>query len=128
MKKMNEQLNFMKEMINGFESIEERIATLERIIDNFIKEADTKQVETKNIMAIDEAADFIGYAPSTIRRFTHERKIPYHKRNKRLYFVKSELTAWMLEKRVKTADEIEKEAASYIRKTKTNNKTKNNGN
>lgn len=113
---MNEQLNFMKSLIAGLEAIETRIANLEVAVSTIMAKEPQNGERAEDIMTIDEAAHFLGYAPSTIKRFTNERTIPHHKRNKRLYFVRAELTSWMLADRIKTDAEVKREASDYTRK------------
>ena len=105
----------MKHLIAGLEAIETRIANLEAVVCAMNKEPQ-KGERPEDIMTINEAAQLLGYAPSTIKRFTRERTIPHHKRNKRLYFVRAELTSWMLADRIKTDAEVKREASAYTRK------------
>lgn len=58
-----------------------------------------------------EAAAFTGYKPSWIFQMASSRppRIPHFKRGSRLFFLESELTAWLLQNKRRTADELEKE-------------------
>jgi len=44
---------------------------------------------------IDDAAKIINLSKPTIYGLVHKNKIPYRKKGKRLYFLKSELIAWI---------------------------------
>ncbi len=83
-------------------------------------------VETeKKVMTVDEAAAYTGYTSIYIYKLAHRREIPYHKRGGRLFFVKKELTEWMLSHRVPTKEETERTATTYVMKYK-NHQTKTN--
>lgn len=47
-----------------------------------------------------EAADFIGLAEFTLRRYVSEKKIPYYKIGSRVFFKPEELEAWINSRRV----------------------------
>jgi len=49
-------------------------------------------------MTIQEAAYYLSLARQTIYGLVNNNKIPYHKKGKRLYFIESELTEWILNK------------------------------
>jgi len=44
----------------------------------------------------------------------HNRKIPCYKRGQRLYFSREEINNWLSIGRIKTMDEIAKEADDYL--------------
>lgn len=44
---------------------------------------------------VDQAAEFLDLSKQTIYTLACRRKIPYHKRGKRLYFEKETLTEWV---------------------------------
>ena len=71
---------------------------------------------TKRALNMDDAVLFTGLSRSHLYKICGFRKIGYYKSNggKYTYFDKSELTDWMLHRRVKTTDELETEAANYI--------------
>jgi len=73
----------------------------------------------KEIFNFNEACTFLDYSKSYLYKLTHSRQIPHYKPNgKKLYFKRSDLEAWLLRNRVKTADEIEQEAIEYVVKKK----------
>ena len=61
-----------------------------------------------------EAALFTGLSKGHLYRLTSERQIPHYKKNRKLYFKKSELEAWLLADRVLTAAEIDSQATTYV--------------
>lgn len=56
---------------------------------------------------IQQASTFLGLAVQTIYQKVCELEIPFHKKGKKLWFLKSELDAWLRKGRQKTRQEIE---------------------
>lgn len=48
----------------------------------------------------DEAAQYIGVAPSTMRKWVYERFVPFRKHGRKVLFCKDDLDRWSEEKRV----------------------------
>jgi excisionase family DNA binding protein len=72
-------------------------------------------IATKEFLTFAEAAQFIGVSDSWLYKLTMQRQIPHFKpRGKMLYFNRLELEAWIQQNRIKTSDEIEQEAATYL--------------
>ena len=66
--------------------------------------------------SVEEAAAYLGLSVSYVYRLTSERRIPFFKSRggKRVYFKRADLDAWAYGRRVKTADEIDQEAATRL--------------
>jgi len=68
---------------------------------NIIRAAATEALQAMEIrqadrlMNVKEAARFLDLAPQTLYGFTSQRKIPFIKRGKKLYFKQTELEAWL---------------------------------
>ena len=79
-------------------------------------------LNVKKVLTMNEAAKFIGLSKSHLYKLVCYKHIPYYKSEggKITYFNKDELTAWMLQNRIKTTNEIESEAADYCTKSKIN--------
>jgi excisionase family DNA binding protein len=63
--------------------------------------------------------DFCKYHPDhpakpTVYAWIGQRSIPYHKKGKKLMFLKSEIDSWLKEGRRKTAAEIQAEAQQFV--------------
>ena len=71
-------------------------------------------IGAKAVLDIDEASVFTGFSKGHLYRLTSERQIPHYKKNRKLYFKKSELEAWLLEDKVMTAKDIENQATTYV--------------
>lgn len=63
-----------------------------------------------SLLNLSEAAAFVGLKPSWLYQLTSTRKVPHFKRGRKLFFSKSELSQWLLENRVKTISELDREA------------------
>lgn len=67
----------------------------------------------KSVLSVEEAAIFLGFAPSYIYKLTMRNQIPFYKPNgKMVYFKKDELEAWMTQNRVSTSEELEDKAVN----------------
>lgn len=80
-----------------------------------------KQVITPTdepLMSVIETAEFLDLAVPTIYGLVQRAEIPVNKKGKRLYFLKSELTAWVKTGRKKTHTEIECNADQYLKTRK----------
>jgi excisionase family DNA binding protein len=69
----------------------------------------------KTALTMSEAALLTGLSKSHLYKLVCYKKIPHYKSDggKLTYFDKGELTAWQLQHRVKTVEELETEAATY---------------
>ncbi len=69
-------------------------------------------IGAKPVLNLEEAVVFTGLSKGHLYRLTSEKQIPYYKKCRKLYFKKSELEDWLLERRVSTQDEIEAQATT----------------
>ena len=67
-------------------------------------------------MDVNEAQKYIPGHPAvqTIYGWTFNNMIPYHKVGKRIYFVKSELDAWLSKEQHKSQEDLREEAEEYV--------------
>ncbi len=65
-------------------------------------------------MVFDATCKYIPCSRSYLYKLTSKNLIPHSKRGKKLYFIKSELDAWLIENKVKTIDEIKEEVNMKI--------------
>ena len=71
-------------------------------------------INAKAVLDLDDTVLFTGFSKGHLYRLTSERQIPHYKKNRKLYFRKSELEAWLLEEKVLTNAELDSRAATYI--------------
>ena len=69
----------------------------------------------KKVLTLDETALYTGLSKSHLYKLTSSRGIPCYKpRGKYIYFDRDELEQWLLQNRIKTSEELEAEAATYV--------------
>lgn len=71
-------------------------------------------IAAKPVLLVEEAAIFTGFSVQHLYRMTSAKQIPHYKKDRKLYFKKSELEEWMLETRILTNDEIDAQAQAYV--------------
>ena len=69
----------------------------------------------KEIITIQELADYTGFSKSHIYKLTHKNQIPFYKPNgKTIFFKFDEVKEWLLNNRISTIQEINSQASAYI--------------
>jgi excisionase family DNA binding protein len=66
--------------------------------------------DSSDYLSIDEASEYLRVPISTLYQYCSSRRIPFLKRGKRNYFLKSDLDLWMSSDRKKTITEIQNES------------------
>ena len=97
---------------------------LEALISNSIQRAIAAQQADEPAVAADKWMDIVElsqYLPDrptipTIYGYVHRRTIPFHKRMKKLYFLKSEIDEWLRSGRRSTMEEMVRETEKHLRK------------
>ena len=97
---------------------EEGIKVLaEQITENIKKAIEPSNSSIEDVfMNIDETAKFIDFAKPSVYGLVHQNRIPYHKKGKRLYFLKAEILEWLKSGKKETKNEIEAKANEYLLK------------
>lgn len=101
-------------MENPFELILEKLDRIEKAIQNL--NVGEPKAPVNELLDVEQVASYLKVTKSAIYKLTSTSEIPHYKNGKRLYFKKSDIDEWILSKRVKTNDDIEKEAMEYIRR------------
>lgn len=91
-------------MTAELQALNERIERLEKLT----------LINQKSVLDIHEAAMFLGYSESYLYFLTSTKQIPHYKKFRKVMFKKSELEDWLLDRRVKTENEISIKATTYI--------------
>ncbi|MCK4661987.1 MAG: helix-turn-helix domain-containing protein [Bacteroidales bacterium] len=68
----------------------------------------------KIVLNINEVSKLTGLSKSTIYKMTCSGMIPHYKKAKHLYFDRIEIENWLKSDRIKTSDEIDREASTYV--------------
>jgi predicted DNA-binding transcriptional regulator AlpA len=79
----------------------------------FLNKAETT-IEDETPIKIDKVSKLIGYKKQTIYEYCRFNKIPYHKKNNRLFFFRSEITDWIKQGKQKTLTEIEADTDAFL--------------
>lgn len=94
---------------------------LEILIENSIRkvlvtQSKEPQPEPDRWFDINELCNYLPDKPAraTVYGYVHFGKIPFHKGQKKLRFLKSEIDAWLSLGRIKTVDEIQAEVDNYL--------------
>lgn len=69
---------------------------------------------SKTVLNINEVANLTGLSKSTLYKLTCTNQIPHYKQSKHLFFDRVETESWLKSHRIKTADEIDREASTYV--------------
>ena len=107
-------------MENPFEIINDRLERIENLLENIYSNIGRKEANiiTSKIMDIEQLTNYLGVSKSHIYKLTSSHTIPHSKRGKRLYFDKEIINAWVLENKIWTQDDIEKQASDYLIKNR----------
>lgn len=68
-----------------------------------------------DLMTIEQVAEFINMAVTSVYGLVHQKKIPHIKRGKRLIFEKKQIIEWLQSGRQKTINDIQSDADTYLR-------------
>ena len=100
--------NPFEELADRLDRIENRLSALHHESKNFEDHDDDLPI------TIQEASELTKLAVPTIYGLVHKRKIPSYRRGKRLYFLKSELLAWIKAGRRSTIQELREDAQNSL--------------
>jgi predicted DNA-binding transcriptional regulator AlpA len=78
----------------------------------------SKPSDEDAFLNIDETAKLIDLAKTSVYGLVHKNKIPYHKKSKRLYFLKSEILDWVKSGKKESKSELESRADEYLSKNR----------
>lgn len=100
---------------NPFELINERFDRIESLLaQKNYKEDSSPAVDKDKFLTVAQAAEFLNLATQTVYGLIHRKQIPCFKRQKRVYFSKPDLIAWLESGRLKTHEEIASECRPIL--------------
>jgi len=108
----------------SFNDVPKAVAHLINKVDKIETLLSSKQPQTQESDQWLNLDDLCKYHPDhpakpTVYAWIGQRLIPYHKKGKKLMFLKSEIDSWLKEGRQKTAAEIQAEAVNYVNQGRT---------
>ena len=71
-------------------------------------------IGANNVLSLEETSELTGFSIGHLYRLTSQKQIPHFKKNRKLYFLKSDIEEWLTEQRVLTNSEIESKATTYM--------------
>lgn len=95
-------------------------ALLKDVVREILKEVSPVLQAVPDILDVKQAANYLRLKVTTLYEKTSRKLIPHFKKGNKLYFNKTELEAWVKAGKVKSADEMESEAATYVLNKKSN--------
>lgn len=109
-------------MNNPFKNIDERLSNIENLLLDIKHSPKENKLPTSKEEWLD-LNELVAYDPEkrsreTFYKYTSKGLIPYHKPNKKLIFLKSEIDEWLKSGKVKSNSEIEDEVEKYLSKKK----------
>ena len=106
---MNQQIYMLSE--EGIKVLANQIS--EQIKSSFKTKFSSNEDE---FLSIEETAKLINLSKPTVYGLVHQKNIPFHKKGKRLYFLKSDVLDWIKSGKCKTKLDIQKQADAYLLK------------
>ena len=75
---------------------------------------DSNNNNIKEVLTLEEAAEYMGLKKSYLYRLTHEKRIRHYKpNNKKIYFKVEDIVAWLTSNPILTDEELSEQAQSY---------------
>jgi len=96
-----EQFGFDK-MPEVIRQLYEKVERIEALLEKFSPTVD----ELDRPLSIEEAASYLKITVAALYSMTSRRLVPFNKPGKRLYFLKSDLDAWINQSKNRTNDQI----------------------
>ena len=86
------------------EFIEKRLDKIESLL-----------IGQKDVFTFDECCQYTGISKTYMYKLTCSNRVPHFKpHGKTIYFSKSEIDSWLLKNPIKTTEQLEQEAATYV--------------
>lgn len=77
-----------------------------------------QHVLSKEILTIEEVADYLNLSKSAIYKMTSRKELPfYNPGGKKIYFKRSDIENWVFSNKSSSVDEFENEISSYLSRT-----------
>ncbi len=88
--------------------------TLQTLSDKLDSISRMTLIGAKTVLDFDETILFTGLSKGHLYRLTSAKEIPHFKKNRKLYFKKSDLERWMLDTPCLSNKEVNSQAATYL--------------
>lgn len=85
------------------------------LIEKRLEKIENLLIGQKNVFTFEECCRYTGISKTYMYKLTCTNKIPHFKPyGKTIYFSKEEIDKWLLKNPIKTTEQIEQEAATYV--------------
>ena len=102
-------------MENPFEIIIEKLTTIEmklNTIESRLNSNSQYSIDAE-VMSLNQLCEYYEFTKSFIYKQTSTREIPHYKKGKKLFFKKVEIDTWLFKNKVKTMEDLQREATKY---------------
>lgn len=119
---MEENRIKFEDLPNAITGVLNKLSFMENRINKIFELVQSEKEETW--FTVTELCAYLPTHPveHTIYCWTSNHEIPYHKRGKRIMFLKSEIDEWLKGNKTKSRGEIQKEAEEYVLLTQSKNR------
>lgn len=93
----------MVEIIEALKNQDERLKSIENLL-----------TSSKTVLNLDEVCTLTGLSKSHVYKRSMLGTIPHYKQAKHLFFDRVEIENWLKENRIKTAEDVDREAATFV--------------
>jgi len=83
--------------------------------ENTLERAGTQMADSREVMNIRQASQYLGVSPDTLYKYVNEQKLPAFKLGNRWRFKKSKLDQWMEEKSMETEPHDKKKIKAAVK-------------
>lgn len=85
------------------------------LIEKRLEKIENLLMGQKDVFTFEECCQYTGISKTYMYKLTCTNKIPHSKpHGKTIYFSKEEIDRWLLKNPIKTAEQLEQEAATYV--------------
>ncbi len=87
-------------------------------LENLLSSVRSEQIDSDKWFNVEELSAYLPDKPArqTVYGWIGQRLIPYHKKGKKLQFLKSEIDSWLIADKRKCSAELQAEAAEFVSK------------
>ena len=86
----------------------------EKLNNNSLEQIENLLLAQKSILNIEELSQLTGLSKSFIYKLTAQRRIPFSKPCKIIFFKKEDVEKWLMSNPISPLDDIEQEAINYL--------------
>jgi excisionase family DNA binding protein len=99
-----------------FQKLQEEVSETRALVQTLLERLNqpTSDQQQSDFLTVNQAAEFLSLTPATVYSMVYEKRIPFSKPNGRLYFLRSDLTAWIKQGRQSSTHDLDEAARETI--------------